>query len=292
MELLRALAVLAEPPTDGQAGLLGLLDLPGQPDGAAFADVFLFQLYPYASVYLGPEGMLGGEARDRIAGFFRALDVSPPAEPDHLTVLLSAYADLVDRESEAAVGATGEVAAAWRRSRSAMLWEHLLSWVPVYLDRVRDVAGEPYRSWAELLDEVLRGEAARVGGAAELPLHLRQAPPLPDPRDGDTAAFLAGLLAPSRSGMVVLRDDLVSACRELGLGLRIGERRFVLTSMLDQDPAATLQWLAGRARAAAERDLAWLGDVGAWWRDRAVATVHLLEEVATDADRLRADTIA
>jgi hypothetical protein len=62
--------------------------------------------------------------------------------------------------------------------------------------------------------------------------------------------------------------------------------------MLDQDPAATLQWLAGRARAAAERDLAWLGDVGAWWSDRAVATVHLLEEVATDADRLRADTIA
>jgi hypothetical protein len=287
MELLRALAVLAEPPTGEQARLLGLLDLPGQPDGAAFADVFLFQLYPYASVYLGPEGMLGGEARDRIAGFFRALDVTPPAEPDHLTVLLSAYADLVEREAEA----TGEAAAAWRRSRSALLWEHVLSWVPVYLDRVRDVTGEPYRSWADLLDEVLRREAAEVGEAAELPLHLREAPPLPDPRAGDTAAFLAGLLAPSRSGMIVLRDDLVTACRELGLGLRIGERRFVLTSMLDQDPAATLQWLAGRARAAAGRDHAWLGEVGAWWRDRAVTTADLLDEVATDADRLRAEAI-
>lgn len=287
MELLRALAVLAEPPTGEQARLLGLLDLPGQPDGAAFADVFLFQLYPYASVYLGPEGMLGGEARDRIAGFFRALDVMPPAEPDHLTVLLSAYADLAERESEAAGGATVEAAAVWRRSRAALLWEHVLSWVPLYLDRIRDVAGEPYRSWAELLDEVLRSEAAEVGPPTELPLHLREAPPLPDPRDGDTAAFLAGLLAPSRSGMIVLRDDLVSACRELGLGLRIGERRFVLTSMLDQDPAATLQWLAGRARQAAGRDQTWLGDVGAWWRDRAAATADLLDEVAADADRLR-----
>jgi hypothetical protein len=288
MELLRALAVLTEPPTDEQAGLLGLLDLPGQPDGAAFADVFLFQLYPYASVYLGPEGMLGGEARDRIAGFFRALDVTPPAEPDHLTVLLSAYADLVEREAEA----NGEAAAAWRRSRAALLWEHLLSWAPVYLDRVRDVAGEPYRAWAELLDDVLRREAAEVGPPSELPLHLREAHGLPDPREGETKLFVAGLLAPSRSGMIVLRDDLATACRELGLGLRIGERRFVLTSMLDQDPAATLQWLAGRARAAADRDHAWLGDVGAWWRDRARRTADLLDEVATDAGQLRADAIA
>jgi len=288
MELLRALAVLAEPPTDEQAGLLALLDLPGQPDGAAFADVFLFQLYPYASVYLGPEGMLGGEARDRIAGFFRALDVTPPTEPDHLTVLLSAYADLVEREAEA----TGEAAVAWRRSRAALLWEHLLSWVPVYLDRVRDVAGEPYRAWAELLDDVLRREVAVVGPPSELPLHLREAQGLPDPREGETKLFVAGLLAPSRSGMILLRDDLATACRGLGIGLRIGERRFVLTSMLDQDPTATLQWLAGRARAAAGRDHAWLGDVGAWWRDRARRTADLLDEVATDADRLRADTIA
>lgn len=288
MELLRALAVLAEPPTGEQARLLGLLDLPGQPDGAAFADVFLFQLYPYASVYLGPEGMLGGEARDRIAGFFRALDVAPPAEPDHLTVLLSAYADLVEREADA----MGAPAAAWRRGRAALLWEHVLSWVPVYLDRVRDVAGEPYRSWAGLLDEVLRSQAAEIGPPSELPLHLREAPTLADPRGGDTSAFIAGLLAPSRSGMILLRDDLASGCHELGLGLRIGERRFVLRSMLDQDPAGTLHWLAGRARAAAVRDRGWLGDVGAWWRRRAETTVDLLEEVATDADRLRADAIA
>ena len=36
--------------------------------------------------------MLGGEARDRIAGFWRALGLVPPPEPDHLAVMLGLYA--------------------------------------------------------------------------------------------------------------------------------------------------------------------------------------------------------
>ena len=49
---------------------------------------------PYASVYLGPDGALGGEGADRAAGFWRASGLTPPAEPDHLTALLALYASL------------------------------------------------------------------------------------------------------------------------------------------------------------------------------------------------------
>lgn len=279
MELLRALATLAEPPSVEQAGLLRLLDLPGEPTEAAWSDTFLFQLYPYASVYVGAEGMLGGEARDRVAGFFRALDVTPPAEPDHLAVLLAAQADLADREAEAR---DGDTAASWRRARTALLWEHLLPWLPPYLARVAEVAAEPYRSWAPLLLDVLRQEAGQVGGPSQLPLHLRDAPGLPDPRDGDVSGFLAGLLAPVRTGTIILRDDLARACRELGLGLRMGERRFVLRAMLDQDAPATLAWLADHARHTHRHADGWLGPVGAWWHERAAATSSLLGDLAND----------
>ena len=283
MELLRALATLAEPPAAEQARLLRLLDLPGAPSRSAWSDTFLFQLYPHASVYLGPEGMLGGQARDRVAGFFRALDVVPPPEPDHLVVLLSAQADLAERE----VGAgSPDAAAAWRRVRSALLWEHVLSWVPVHLGRVGDVAGEPYRSWASLLMDVLEREASEVGGPGGLPLHLRVGPALVDPRDGDVGTFLDGLLAPVRTGTVVLRDDLARACRELGLGLRIGERRFVLRAMLDQDAPAVLGWLAEHARRTALPESTWLGEVAAWWRRRAASTAVLLDDLAGDARAL------
>ena len=68
------------------------------PSAAEHTDLFHFQLYPYASVYLGEEGMLGGEARDRIAGFWRILDLEPPLECDHLTVMLTYLAEVTERE--------------------------------------------------------------------------------------------------------------------------------------------------------------------------------------------------
>ena len=53
-------------------------------------------------VYLGAEGMLGGAARDRVAGFWRALGLVPPAEPDHLAALLGLAAALADASATSA----------------------------------------------------------------------------------------------------------------------------------------------------------------------------------------------
>ena len=87
IELVRTLGVLAEAPNSGTGSVAAAIGLPA-PTPDDYTDAFVFQLYPYASVYLGAEGMIGGEARDRIAGFWRALRLTPPAEPDHLTALL------------------------------------------------------------------------------------------------------------------------------------------------------------------------------------------------------------
>lgn len=293
MELLRALGRFAEPPGEDHGRLARLLELPEAPDAAAFTDTFGLQLYPYASVYLGAEGMLGGAARDRVAGFFRTLRATPPVEPDHLAVLLGAAADLAEREAaadlaEREVAADGDAAAAWRRSRAALLWEHLLSWVPPYADRVIALAG-PYAPWAHLLLDVLRHEADAVGPSPSLPLQLRVAPGLGDPRDGarDHAAreFLGHLLAPVRTGVILTRTDLLRAARDLGLGGRIGERRYVLSALLAQAPDAVLGWLADEAdrRAHAHAVHAWTGSVAQFWADRAAVTAALLRELSADA---------
>src|SRR5437764_4107878 len=109
MEIFRALAVLAEPPERPEvARLAALLELGGPPSASEYTETFVFRLYPYASVYLGAEGMMGGEARDRVAGFFAALGQTPPPEPDHLSTLLATYARLsVPPETEDAGGGEG-----------------------------------------------------------------------------------------------------------------------------------------------------------------------------------------
>ncbi|HEX2413727.1 MAG TPA: molecular chaperone TorD family protein [Thermoleophilaceae bacterium] len=279
MELLRALAVMCEPPADGHARLAAALDLPAAPTAAEHTGVFVLELPPYASIHLGPEGMLGGEAGDRIAGFWRALGLVPPAEPDHLAALLGLYAGLAEDE---AVQAAPARRAMRRQARAALLHEHLLSWLDPWLAKLAQVGPPVYAAWGELLATVLRSEAeALLSGTEPLPAHLAAAPALEPPSVTGGGAFLDALLAPARSGLVLVREDLARAAPELGLALRVAERRFVLRNLLAQDAMATLAWLEGESRRAAERPaLAAPPVVERFWQERARATAEVLADAA------------
>ncbi len=280
VELIRSLAVLIEAPEAGAGPLAEALGLPSVPTASEYSDVFLFQLYPYASVHLGPEGMMGGEARDRVSGFWRALGLTPPAEPDHLAALLGLYASLADRESELP---PAEVALS-RQTRRALLEEHLAPWAFAFLDRCVELAPPAYARWAALLRDVLREEwGAEVPD--KLPLHLRDAPALPDPRDGGADDFVGGLLAPLRSGMIVTRADLAAIAGRTALGLRAGERRYALEHLLAQDPRPVLLALAAEAdrqRAGHAGRVSWLGSSSLFFGERCERTRSLLEALAAE----------
>lgn len=295
VELIRGLAVLAEPPAREHARITRALDLPAPPTPSEYSDLFLFQLYPYASVHLGPEGMMGGEARSRVAGFWRALGYDPPGEPDHLSALLALYAALAEAESGAngsaeatPPGATGgreapgpgAEARLVRESRLALAHEHLTPWVFAFLTRVRELTDGVYGAWSALLEEVLRSELPPTSGRPDLPLHLRAAPPLPDPREDGAEAFVSGLLAPVRSGFIVTRADLARIASSCDLGLRAGERRYALEHLLAQEPVGVLRALADEARrqGALHRErISWSGETAGFHARRAASTADLLE---------------
>lgn len=274
-ELFRALGAMCEPPDPAHSSLATALGLPGQPDAPSHTDLFAFQLVPYASVYLGADGMLGGEAGDRVAGFWRALRLDLPREPDHLAALLGLYAAIGEHERDES---DRPRALLWSQARRALLWEHLLTWVPPYAAAAAAMSSPFYTAWAALLGDALRAEAQAMAPPPTSPLHLRDVPELPSVEEGlDT--LIRGLLSPARSGLIVTRNDLVRATQTIGLGLRLGERSFVLRSMFEQQPAATFAWLAGEA----DRWAAWhraaepaLGTVARYWRTRAVATRRAL----------------
>jgi TorA maturation chaperone TorD len=283
VELIRALATLAEPPHPAHAPIARALDLPDPPRAADHTELFLFQLYPFASFHVGADGMLGGEAADRVAGFWRALGREVPDEPDHLAALLGLYAGLADAEAREPAGA-GRILR--RESRKALLWEHLLSWLPPYLHAVSEVASPFYRRWSDLLRAALLSEAAELGAPDRLPLHLREAPLLEDPRTAGGSAFLRQLTAPVRTGILLTRADLARCADDLGLGRRAGERRYVLKALLSSSPEATLDWLgreAARWRGVHGRYRAEAEAVSRFWTSRADAAHRLLVELTRDA---------
>jgi hypothetical protein len=289
VEVLRALAVLSESPDPAHARVGEALELGRPPPVAEHTEVFGMLVVPYAAVYLGAEGMLGGEAADRVAGFWRAVGHVPPAEPDHLAALLGLYVALAEAEESEPDPARRALR---RRARSALLWEHVLTWVPVYARAVAGAGSPYYAGWAALLTQALAGEAAAVDPPGTPAQHLRDAPGLPE--GAGAKAWAQALLSPVSSGLVLTRRDLAVAAREQGLGLRVGERAFVVRSMLEQDAAATFGWLAGEADRWAghhSREEAILGPVARFWKDRAEATAAACRARRDAVQEVRADAV-
>ena len=258
-------------------------------DAVEHTTAFVLEAPPYAAIHLGAEGQLGGEGADRVAGFWRAVGLAPPAEPDHLAALLGLYARL----GEEADASTGDERDRLARVRRVLFDEHLWTWVPGFAIAVTELGLPAVSQWATILSTVMTAEAGGSAGRAgtdpvELPLALRSAPAAWAGGD-NIDELLDVMVAPLRSGMVLSRASLLRAARDTGTGYRIGERRFALRAMMDQDPAGTLAWLAAEARR-------WAGihlitrppdRVSRWWSERATATATAAENllgqpVATD----------
>lgn len=290
-DLWRALGAFCEAPGPAHDRLAAALGLPRGCTPSEHTDVFVLETHPYASVYLGHEGMLGGVVAERAAGFWRALRLVPPAEPDHLAALLGLLAALADAEA----AEPDPVRSALRReARRALLWEHLLPWIDPYLHAVRSLGVAPAAAWAELLRDTLLAELDHLSPLEALPVHLRdRGARLAGPEAG-LKDLCTSVLAPARSGIVVTRNDLLRAATDLGVGARLGERAFVLRSMLEQSPGATLGWLAELAdRWATHHGSAHdLGAIAGVWKERTTAAAAQLRAYSEAAREVVADAAA
>ena len=277
-DVFRALGVMCEPPDASTAAITDALGIANAPTPEEYTDLFVMQLSPFASIYLGVEGMLGGEARDRVAGFWRALGITPPSDADHLAALLGLYATLSDTPAPA----DATVRTQRDHARRALLWEHLLSWVPPYLSRVREIGAPVYQTWATMLDNALETERADLDMIPDLPLHLREAPGLPQSETDTLDETLGAILSPVRVGFIVTKRDLTAMARKIGVGLRQGERKFILRALVDQDPAAVFHWLATEARRQRQPGS---DTIRQFWHDRNQHTERLLEGMHQALDR-------
>ncbi len=276
-ELWRALGAVADNPQDARAATEAL-GLP-IPNPAEHTEVFVLNCPPYASTHLGPEGGIGGDAADRVAGFWRALGLDPPHEPDHLASLFALYGHLGEAAAQVRRPAT---AAALTRTRAVLLWEHLWSWLPNYLDAVSDLATQTLGAWAGLTRMALAREAQSQPGGELLPAALRDSPP---PLESGCAGgdLVDGLVRPLRSGVVLTRRSLAVIAQRAGAGYRIGERRFALRALLEQDPQAAFEALTVEAaRWSARRGGSSTVDAASqWWAKRSAHTAMVLTHAAT-----------
>lgn len=277
-ELLRALGAALVSPPPGNSGIIAALGLP-EMTRVQYTDAFVLSAPPHAAIHQSAEGKLGGEALDRIGGFWRVLGIVPPQDADHLGTLLMFYAELGAAQSAAR---TERVQQQLQRARIALLQEHLTSWAPAYLWTLRLLPMTAVAAWAELTATALARETSHILTAVLLPLALRSAPPPLSP-DDSMQQVLDAVVSPLKSGLILTRQELSRAAAELGLGFRQGERRFALKSMLEQDKPGTLKWLAGHADHWRQLHAGVLPgsdlQIAQWWSTRAAATASAVQQI-------------
>ena len=151
-------------------------------------------------------------------------------------------------------------------------------------------------AWAALTRRAVLAERAEHPGGpdgrgARLPLALRRrpCPAVPGRRAGDLPVALT---TPVRSGLILTRRALAAGAEAAGAGHRIGERRFTLRAMLDQEPAGTLRWLGAEAARWADTHAGLARNRAAgpardavqdWWARRARRTAAVLCAAAAAA---------
>jgi hypothetical protein len=284
-ELLVALGAICDSPEAARApaAALGL----GPVSSEEHTSVFVLNCPPYASIHLGVEGQMGGEAADRAAGYWRVLGLSVPTEPDHLACLLALYGHLGAALADAASPSARRAIAS---ARAALLWEHLWPWVPGYCHAVASLGSEALGAWATTVQTVLATDLVDVPvdpakqPARTLPLALRLAP-APLSADAGLDQMLDALVAPLRSGIVLTRDSVARACRTVGVGLRVAERRFALRAMFEQDLPRTLTWLADEAQQWSEQHRrAGTDCTSRWWAQRAAATAAFMDSLSQERE--------
>ena len=288
--------LLSAPPDAATADLAAeLLGLPGDAPwnlGERYTRMFELNVYPYASVFLDPSGMLGGDRRALIGGALAALGFQPgapgSADDDHLATLLQALAALTDREVTAADAAGRERA---RHAQGVLLAEHILPWMPSFTHAVERVGDPFYEAVCRALREALADACDDLALEAASPFAMAAPPSTGDDNDTsrggaeapetshgnapgaqtarasrkrpapDGRRHLEMLLSPARSGLYLSRHDVQRIGRAIGMPVRRGERAFMLQALLE---AAGEEARVSAPAALAEAALVQSRRIGAW----------------------------
>lgn len=270
--------------------------------------LFGFNVFPYESVFLDPESLLGGRVTEQVLESYRRAGFAPGTlahrgdNADHVGVELALLSFLCGAEAQAWQDGLLDRALRMRGLQRRFLDEHLLRWLPGLAQAIRQQSSETtfYTALADLLSAfVLAHRIDLEDGVAgnSLPFVLPAPPALLDDQGTGLKEIARYLVTPAYSGLYLSRDDIGRLGRAQRLPRGFGERRTLLTNLLQA--AATyhslpavfeqLQRLVARWQDAYTDEqgsgVPALAAVGRVWAERLGATEKLIQRLARAADR-------
>ena len=203
---------------------------------AAYQRVLGFNVFPHSGVFLTPDATVGGGPADAFAYYAASLGaVIPPTGPgaDHVGVQLDVLAFLCGAEADALAAGDVDAGRELRDHQRALLSDHLLPWLPLFLQAVVEEEDILFSTVAGLTATLIDDHVADVG--CEVPGTGPACPPVPgllDQPETGLREIADYLLTPAQSGLYISRDAIGRLGRDQRLPRGFGARRQLLHNLL------------------------------------------------------------
>lgn len=216
--------------------LAGSLPHPFDADETAVVHHHLFQLnlFPYESIFLATDGLLGGPVTNRVQTQYEqsGFDVDTSAiSADHFGYELGFLSFLCGAEADAWEDRWAETAVLIQQRQQTFLQQHLLTWLAPFVPAVRAQQHPFFTALADLTLAFVADHAA-IFGALTSDLTLPEMPDLLDNDKTGLKEIAAFLLTPSYSGVFFSRDQISGIARQQQLPHGFGNRTQMMTNLM------------------------------------------------------------
>lgn len=208
---------------------------------AAHHQLFAFNLYPYAAIFLDPSRLLGGPVTNEIEAVYRraGFEANSAVDPDHLAQAFGFLAFL--SEKEASDLDSEQTAAAVQQEQLCFINNHLLPWLIPVLVVIQHQEDAFYREIARLGLETVTDHYGALKSAGltlasiQLPTLTQQSTDQPALEDGRTGLrdIARYLITPIHSGLYLGRSDINRLARTVSLPHGFGSREQMLQTLLE-----------------------------------------------------------
>lgn len=228
--------------------------LPGIPDpdetAAAHQHLFGFNVFPFESIFLGTDNLLGGPVTERVLESYGDMGFYPDQadhSADHVGTELGFLSFLCGAEADAIEDDQPNATQGMRSLQQDFLDKHLLCWLPALVQSIHQQTDRSFGRASEVdfhqffagladltLETVLahRAELATHGFAAAAQLELPPSPNLLDNDKTGLADIARFLITPAYSGFYLSRDDVGQLAQLGGLPRGFGDRQNMLVNVL------------------------------------------------------------
>lgn len=204
---------------------------------AAHHSMFGMNVFPFASMFLDEQQLLGGVVSNQFLAFYDEVGFvpGPDEEADHIAQQLSVLAFLSGAEADALEDGQQAIAARIQSLILRFMTHYLLRWVPLFVQSVRQQGDDRYTALAEVTLHTICGHHERL--APNTPIDpadfsLPAPPAILDDEKTGLRQIAAYLLNPVYSGVYLSRDDIARLARPHDLPRGFGSRLDMLTDLL------------------------------------------------------------